>query len=71
MNLLLDVKIFCFIQFYAGAVLKQTSLIGLISTIGALQIVLVLCYRKYQPDIVEISRDSLGDCFFDNLVDVE
>jgi hypothetical protein len=60
MNLLLDVNTHYYFQFYAGAVLKQTLLIEYISTIGAIQIVLVLRYRSYQPDLTTISLDYLG-----------
>jgi hypothetical protein len=40
-----------------------------ISTIGVVQIVLVLLYQGYRLDIAEMSPDSLGNRFFDNLVD--
>jgi hypothetical protein len=49
--------------------LKQTLLIEYISTIGAIQIVLVLRYQGYRLDIAEMSPDTLGNRFFDNLVD--
>jgi hypothetical protein len=71
MNLLLVVNTFYFIQFYAGAVLKQTSLIEPISTISANQIVVYLVIEATSQISSKFHQTLWGNRFFDNLVDVE